>query len=251
MSPDRVEAMVVMNRRVPWGSWPFRAFRHLMRTTGKVPTGSEIVGQVEVWRAALLDFAEAFPEGRSPAQAWVASMFAPSPKGGAKTVLPAEARAMVKLDQAGRQITPEAIRDLAPLVSGEHRHPKIWRRLVRRGALPTEAAMQELLTRRTSPEVPLTPDEERAADGREAEVAGWVARYVEECGQGPLWSEVFQAFGWRRAQGQFLVRKLQRQDWLVSTSKQRSLRPGSRWVQGAEPELPSPRVPPIEARTEA
>jgi hypothetical protein len=60
------------------------------------------------------------------------------------------------------------------------------------------------------------------------QVADWVAAYIEDHGQGPLWSEVAKNFGWAREIRGGIIHRLIKSGVLSATPETRSLRPGAR-----------------------
>jgi hypothetical protein len=59
------------------------------------------------------------------------------------------------------------------------------------------------------------------------QVAAWVAAYIAENEQGPLWSEVAKNFGWAREIRGGIIHRLIKSGVLSATPETRSLRPGA------------------------
>jgi hypothetical protein len=216
-SPERMRVLLVMLSRMPWGSWQARACRHLVKQ-GRVPSGDDIMALVERWRACLA----AFP---GVAGADGVGQLAP------------EAIALIRLEEARRPVTPEAIAELVPYVPADGRTPGPWMALVSRGLLPTPEAVQEEQARMRERRKARRVGNARARlVGREAEIVEWVAAYRARHAQGPLWREVWDAFEMSRQAGGPILHRLCREGWLHSTRRVRSLRPGARWAGPAPAE---------------
>jgi hypothetical protein len=165
-----------------------------------------------------------------PAEDWVQKAFAQPEPGETTVVLPAEAIAVIRLDEARREITPEAIEQLAPYVPAEGRTHGPWKLLVHKGKIPTPQAVEaeyRRFVRRAGRQA--IGRGTRNPRGRQALVAQWVAHYHAEHGHGPTWREVTSAFGWTRLDANMAISRLRRADWLAYTEQPRSLRPGPRY----------------------
>jgi hypothetical protein len=159
---------------------------------------------------------------------------------------------------------------LAPAPTGPRRRPtgpspqqQAVRRLLERGEPPTpEGVAGELacmeqhraaLQRRAARVRALLED---GTHGSRA--AAMVAARWRTAGAGPTWRELGDAMGWRKLDREALIRGLEREGWLVTGTKQRSLRPGPRlrglsaeqaWAQSAPHTQTTPdRARPQRAR---
>lgn len=142
------------------------------------------------------------------------------------------------LRRTGREVTPQAVEELAPHVRLEGRpellEVRAFARLVRLGQVPTPGAVQAEMAALTARDAqrrrlrdtaaPVTSDTELPTVGRAA--ADFARQHRERTGSGPPWSAVAGHLGLTRDQAQSVMRRLHDAGWLVYNDEPGSLRPG-------------------------
>ena len=158
-----------------------------------------------------------------------------TPRAGRPPRGPEQARTVVLdwITSAGLVPTEERIGELLPVArvwAPQYRLMAI--KLVADGQMPTRAAVTAATAR-------MIAEKKQAAARRRAEVAGfvaecgpdaaaWVRRYRDTHGHGPLWSELGAALELSRRLRQVTIHALEREGWISTGRRTRSMRPGPR-----------------------
>jgi hypothetical protein len=140
------------------------------------------------------------------------------------------------LTRTGREVTPEAVEELAPhvRVTGRPELAEVtaFARLVRLGQVPTPGAVRGEMSslaasearRRALKQAKAAVLDDLASTGRAA--AAYVAAHRERTGAGPSWAELRRHTGWPRDITDALLGRLREAGWLAYDDKPGSLRPG-------------------------